>query len=183
MGVSSSNMVGFRELRSSIPGSLVHEEDFQTFYNLCKVETPRTMSTVLHPSPTQLFLVVISGEIVVQLSGPDVKLVQGTTFSTGETIHFFNAPLKGISTLASFEHSDFGECVRNGDAKLSLHFRSVGNVGAKVIGIDRRGFDEFMIRARSNTHTLASFVNLNMVNLFEMSPFCKTLTPEQVHCI
>jgi hypothetical protein len=180
MGNSSSSVVGYRELRSSLPGSLVHEEDFQLFYSLCKIETARTMSTVLYPSPTQLFFVVISGEVLVQLSNKEVKPTIATAFSVGETIHFFNATLRGGSTIFSLEYSDAGECLRNGDIRLALHFRNVGKATAKVIGIDRRGFDEFMIRCKSNAHAIASFLNMSMVELFNASPFCRTLTAEQV---
>jgi hypothetical protein len=180
MGNSSSSVVGYRELRSSLPGSLVHEEDFKLFYSLCKVESARTMSSVLYPSPTQLFFVVISGDVLVQLSNKDIKPTTVTAFSVGETIHFFNATLRGGSTIFSLEYSDAGECLRNGDVKLALQFRNVGKATAKVIGIDRRGFDEFMIRAKSNTHAVASFLNMRMVELFSTSPFCRTLTPEQV---
>jgi hypothetical protein len=180
MGNSSSSVVGYRELRSSLPGSLVHEEDFQLFHSLCKIETVRTMSTVLYPSPTQLFFVVVSGEVLVQLSNKNVKPTTATAFSVGETIHFFNATLRGGSTIFSLEYSDAGECLRNEDIKLALHFRNVGKATAKVIGIDRRGFDEFMIRAKSNTHAVASFLNMSMVELFNSSPYCRTLTAEQV---
>jgi hypothetical protein len=101
-----------------------------------------------------------------------------TTFGAGETIHFFNAPLKGNAGLSTFEYAD--ECLRNGDIKLSLTFRSVGKSAGKVIGIDKRGMDEFLLKAKSNTHALTSFVHMNMVSLFLGSPFCKTMTPEQV---
>lgn len=174
MGSSSSKGVGFRELRSSLPGSLVHEEDFNLFHSLCKIETARAISTVLQPSATQLFFAVISGEVSVILSSPDLKPTTATNFSAGETIHFFNAPLKGSNI------TDSGECLRNGDIKLTLQFKSSAKIVAKVIGIDRRGFDEFMVRAQSNTHAIASFLNMNMVELFNSSPFCRTLTPEQV---
>jgi hypothetical protein len=180
MGNSSSTVVGYRELRSSLPGSLVHDEDFQLFYSLCKIESARAMSSVLYPSPTQLFFVVISGEVLVQLSNKEVKPTTATAFPAGETIHFFNATLRGGSTIFSQEYSDAGECLRNGDIRLALHFRNVGKATAKVIGIDRRGFDEFMIRAKSNTHAVASFLNMSMVELFNASPFCRTLTAEQV---
>jgi hypothetical protein len=180
MGNSSSSVAGYRELRSSLPGSLVHEEDFQLFYSLCKIETARTMSTVLYPSPTQLFFVIISGEVLVQLSNKNVKPTTATAFSVGETIHFFNATLRGGSTISSLEYSDAGECLRNEDIKLALHFRNVDKATAKVIGIDRRSFDEFMIRAKCNTHAVASFLNMSMVELFNSSPYCRTLTAEQV---
>ena len=175
MGGSSSSMVGFRDLRNSIPGSLVSEDDFDTFYSLCKVESVRTISNMLSPSSSQLFYVVLSGEVVVQLSGHDIKSMEATTFSAGETIHFFNSPLKVSSGLVTVE-----ECLRNGDIKLSLQFRGSHKVTPRVIGMDRRGFDEFSIRAKSNIHAVASFMNLNVEELFGKSPFFKTMSKEQV---
>lgn len=178
MGNSASKAVGYKELRNSIPGSLVHEEDYKLFYSLCKVESPRTISNILLPSTSQLFYVVLSGEVVVHLSSPDVKHTAVATFGAGETIHFFNAHLRGNSSLATFDYAD--ECLHNGDIKLCLSFKSVGKATGKVIGIDRRSMDEFLLKARANTHALTSFVNMNMVSLFQGSPFCKTMTPEQV---
>lgn len=90
----------------------------------------------------------------------------------------FNAHLRGNSSLATFDYAD--ECLHNGDIKLCLSFKSVGKATGKVIGIDRRSMDEFLLKARANTHALTSFVNMNMVSLFQGSPFCKTMTPEQV---
>jgi hypothetical protein len=180
MGSSPSKSVGYKELKCSIPGSLVHEEDFGLFYSLCRIESQRTISAALLPSSNQLFFVVISGEVIVQLSSPRVKSVIATTFTAGETIHFFNAHLKGNSGLQAFEYSDFGECLRNGDIKLSLSFRSEPKTTARVIGIDRRGMDEFFLRAKCNIHSLWSFANLNIASLFVTSPFFKTMTAEQV---
>lgn len=179
MGNSGSRSVGYKELRSSIPGSLVHEDDYKLFYALCRVESQRTISSALFPHASQLFYVVLSGEVVVHLNSPAVKHAAITTFGAGETIHFFNAPLRATSSLATFDYAD--ECLRNGDIKLSLTFKSVGKATGKVIGIDRRAMDEFLLKARSNTHALASFVNMNMVSLFQGSPFCKTMSPEQVN--
>jgi hypothetical protein len=180
MGSSPSKSVGYKELKSSIPGSLVHEEDFALFYSLCKVESQRTISPSLQPSAHQLFFVVITGEVIVQLSSSRMKNVTATTFTAGETIHFFNAPLKGHTSLPTFEYADSGECMRNGDIKLSLSFRSDPKTIAQVIGIDRRGMDEFFLRAKCNVHTLWSFANLNVANMFATSPFFKTMTADQV---
>jgi hypothetical protein len=138
------------------------------------------MSTVLQPNANQLFYVVITGEVVVQLSCPTVKSVNATTFTAGETIHFFNAPLRGNSGLPAFEYSDFGECLRNGDIKLALTFKSEPKETARVIGIDRRGMDEFLLKARSNVYALTNFLNIDMVNLFLGSPCFRTMTLEQV---
>jgi hypothetical protein len=180
MGNSASKSVGYKELRSSIPGSLVHEEDYKLFYSLCKVESQRTISALLQPSASQLFYVVIAGEVVAQLSCPNVKSVTATTFTVGETIHFFNAPLKGHTTLPTFEYSEFGECMRNGDIKLAFNFKSQPKQTTRVIGIDRRGMDEFLLKAKSNVYALASFLNISMVTLFQSSPFFRTMTVEQV---
>jgi hypothetical protein len=148
------------------------------FYSFCKVETQRTISNILLPSSSQLFYVILSGEVVVHLSSPDIKHAVVTTFGAGETVHFFNAPLRGSSTLGTFDYTE--ECLRNGDIKLGLSFKNVGKLAGKVIGMDRRAMDEFLLKARSNTHAVTSFVNMNMASLFQSSPFCKTMTPEQV---
>jgi hypothetical protein len=179
MGIQASKKVGFNELRDSIPGSLVPDQDFELFYSLCKVESMRAISTVLHPSPSQLFFVVVSGELHVQLSGPELKnhkAVTATVFTPGETIHFFNLPLRS-GNVTNF---DFGECLRNGDIKLALHFKSVNKAVPRVIGIDRRAYDQFVVTAKSNMHQLNSFVGLNILDLVAKSPFFKTITPEQV---
>lgn len=181
MGNSNTREIGYRELASSIPGSLIREVDLKLFYSLCKIETVGKLSNILHPSSSQLFYVVISGEIQIQLTGPDIKTITATTFTSGETIHFFNAKLRS-NTLTKFEFSEFGECLRNGDIKLALHFKNTNNnkTPAKVIGIDRRSFDEFILKAQSNIHAITSFVNLNMTELFQSSAVFKAMTTEQV---
>lgn len=179
MGIQASKRVGYNELRESIPGSLVPDQDFDLFYSLCKVESMRTISTVLNPNPNQLFFVVVSGEVHVQLTSPELKnqkAVTATIFTPGETIHFFNLPLKP-GTVTNF---DFGECVRNGDIKLALHFKTVNKSVARVIGIDRRSYDQFVVTARSNMHQLNSFLGLNILDIVAKSPFFKTITPDQV---
>eukprot|EP01032_Pedospumella_encystans_P031269 gene31269-35295_t len=63
--VSSSGQVGYAELRESIPGSLVSDQDFELFYSLCKVESARSISSIpgiLIPNQCPLFYVVVSGE-------------------------------------------------------------------------------------------------------------------------
>lgn len=175
MGCSDSKLlVGYQELRSSIPGSLVHEKDFHLFYSLCKVESERTMKNILHPSSSQLIYVVISGEVHVNLSIPGGKVISATTFSAGETIHFFNAKLHYHSNY------EFSECLRNGELKLSLHFKSLPNKVARVIGMDRRGFDEFTLKASSNIFVLTSFLRMNMMELFQSAVLFQNLTVEQV---
>jgi hypothetical protein len=94
---SSQTKVGYDELRDSVPGFLVGEQDFDLFYSLCTVETVGSMSFTLHPSKTQIFYVVVSGQVVVHLSGPKVPNVCATTFYTGDMIHFFNSPVLSVS--------------------------------------------------------------------------------------
>lgn len=179
MGNQFSAKVGYHELRDSIPGSLVSDQDFELFYSLCKVETVRTISTSLHPSPSQLFFVVVSGEVNVLLTCPELKhqkAAVATTFRTGETIHFFNIGLR-VSNGTGF---DFGECLKNGDVKLALHFKSTQKAAAKVIGMDKRAFEVFSVKAKCNLYALSSFLNLNVVDIAARSPFFKTISPEQV---
>lgn len=178
MGCSNSQLLlGYQELRSSITGSLVDEKDFHLFYSLCKVESERTMKTCLYPSPSQLIYVVISGEVHVNLSIPGGKLISATIFTAGETIHFFNAKLHDHS---NFELSDMAECLRNDEVKLSLYFKSLPNKVARVIGIDRRAFDEFTLKASSNILVLTSFLRMNMMELFQSAVLFQNLTAEQV---
>lgn len=148
MGCTSSILLGYQELRDSIPGSLVNENDFNMFHSICKVEFAGTMSNILQPSSTQLFYVVISGEVVVYLSAHDNKRTLVTSFCAGETIHFFNAKIN-TNPRSNFDFSDWG-CIKNGDIKLSLHLKRLSNVPALVIGMDRKGFDEFMLKAHAN---------------------------------
>ncbi len=178
-GVQSNRKIGFHDLRDSIPGSLVPEQDFELFYSKCKIETARTMSSVLHPSPSQLFFVVISGEVNVQLSSPDVKnkVVTAATYTVGEMIHFFNSP---TSCNSSSTFNDIGECLRHGDVKLSLHFNHNHKQSGRVIGIDRQAYDDFVQHANGNLHTLTSFLGLNIANTIKKTAFFKAITQEQV---
>lgn len=176
---SKRQKVGYAELRDSIPGSLVSEQDFELFYSLCRVESVRTISTLLHPSNSQLFFVVISGEVHVHITSLDVKntSIPAVVFKPGETIHFFNMQLKNNNVSSPF---DFGECLKNGNIKLALHFKSIGNSIARVIGMDATGLDEFLISASNNIHALNSFLGLRISEFPQKSPFFKTITPEQM---
>lgn len=175
---SKKNKAGYVELRDSIPGSLVSDQDFDLFYSLCKVESIRTISTIISPNPSQLFFVVVSGEVHVHLTSPDVKNkpMVATIFTTGETIHFFN------STLRAATHNTFdsGECLRNGSIKLALHFKNYPKTVARVIGMDASALSEFLQSAQHNTHALSSFLGLTLNQLPQKSTFFKTLTPDQV---
>ncbi len=180
---SKRKKVGYSELRESIPGSLVSDHDFELFYSLCRIESARTISTLLHPSSTQLFLVVISGEVEVHLTNTELKNrpVLATVFRPGEVIHFFNIPLKSNSVVANIAAFEFGECLQNGNIRMSLHFSNGLNSTARVIGMDRTGLNEFLITAQNNTHALRSFLELTVSELPTKSPFFKTITPDQVH--
>ena len=181
MGIQTSKRVGYCELKESIPGSFIAEQDFDLFYSLCKIESIRTISTLLHPAQSQLFYVVISGEVQIHLTSPEIKKqksIIATTYTAGEMIHFFNLPMK-TGNVTNF---DYGECLKNGDIKLALHFKNTtnSNSSAKVIGIDRRAFERFVVTAKTNTHQLSTFLGLNIIELVQRSPFFKTITPEQV---
>ena len=73
MGNQTSKRVGYCELKESIPGSFIAEQDFDLFYSLCKIESIRTISTLLHPAQSQLFYVVISGEVQIHLTSSNIK--------------------------------------------------------------------------------------------------------------
>lgn len=180
MGNKPSHRVGYQELRESIAGSLVGDQDFELFYSLCKVETVRTISNILHPSLSQLFFVVVSGEVSVQLTSTNLKQksITALTYFPGETIHFFNSSVLPSST--NFEFNDIGECFRNGDIKLSLIFKSYPKSVARVIGMDRRAFDEMLLTAKTNLHALTSFVGLNLGDIAQKSPYLRAITLEQV---
>jgi len=178
---SKKSKVGYVELRDSIPGSLVSDQDFDLFYSLCKVESIRTISTLLNPSPSQLFFVVVCGEVHVHLTSPDVKNkpMVATIFTTGETIHFFNMPMRA----ANHNTFDSGECLRNGSIKLALHFKNYPKSVARVMGMDAHALSEFLQKAQNNTHALSSFLGLTLHELPQKSSFFKTLTTEQVRRI
>lgn len=175
---SKKSKVGYVELRDSIPGSLISDQDFDLFYSLCKVESVRTISTLLSPNPSQLFFVVVCGEVHVHLTSVEIKNkpLTATIFTVGETIHFFNSTLRS-SNITKF---DFGECLRNGNIKLALHFKNFPKSVARVIGMDRTAFDEFLSTAQHNTHALSSFLGLKISDMPQKSAFFKTLTSEQV---
>eukprot|EP01032_Pedospumella_encystans_P028687 gene28687-32401_t len=177
---SSTSKVGYAELRESIPGSLVSEQDFELFYSLCKVESARNFSPLLIPSQSPLFYVVISGEVHVHLAGPETrsKSLVATIFTIGETIHFFDATLR-TTHFPSVTAFDFGEVLRSNGVKLALHFKSLPNSTARVIGMDRCALEEFKVLARLNTHALTSFLGLSMADMVPKSPYLKTLSQEQ----
>ena len=183
MGACASSRVelGYSELRDSIPGSLVAEQDFDLFYSLCKVESTRSLSSFLIPSQCPLFYVVVSGEVHVHVSSAEMKnkSMVATTFTIGEVIHFFNATLRtthfpGVNTF------DGGEILRDNGVKLTLHLKSLSNTTARVIGMDRSALEEFKLLAKHSTHSLSAFLGLSMAEMTYASPYLKTVTQEQV---
>ena len=173
--------VGYTELRDSIPGSLVAEQDFDLFYSLCKVESTRSLSSILIPSQCPLFYVVVSGEVHVHISSSEMKnkSMVATTFTIGEVIHFFNATLRtthfpGVNTF------DGGEILRDNGVKLTLHLKSLSNTTARVIGMDRSALEEFKLLAKHSTHAISAFLGLSMAEMTYTSPYLKTVTQEQV---
>lgn len=171
---SSSSKVGYEELRNSIPGSmLTDQQDFDLFYSLCKVETVGSISTAVHPSPTQLFYVVVSGQVVVHLSNPTIANMCGTTFSKGDMIHFFNCSIHPVSKMDS-------ACVHNGNIKLSLLFKGYTEKMGRVIGIDKKGWELFTATRFDKKKKLHSLLHLSMVNFIANSNYFHTMTPQQV---
>jgi len=179
-GIQSVRKIGFAELRDSIPGGFVPEQDMELFYSKCKVESARTMTNALCPCPTQLFYVVVSGEVHVQMCSPDTKnkVITAATYVAGEMIHFFNSPTE--CNVSRLDYNEFGECLRNGDVKLALHFNHNHKNTGRVIGIDQRAYDEFTVSANGNLHNLSAFLGLNIANITRKTPFFKAITPEQV---
>jgi hypothetical protein len=184
MGVGQSKKkVGYQELRESIPGSMVPDQDFDLLYKLCKVESAGAITTLLHPSPSQMFFVVVSGEVSVQLTSPALKAlkadhVTAVTYTRGEVIHFFNAAIRMPGTI----DFDFGECLHSGEVKMALHFKHISAAKAvsRVIGIDKKGVAELLLQSKSNLKQFCSFVDMNFVKIAQKSPYFKTITHEQV---
>ena len=180
MGCTLSQQIGYQELMGSIPGLLVPHNDQNLFYSLCKLESSGVVLSTLNPCSTQLFYVVVSGAVDVLLSGPGIHQIIALTFTAGETIHFFNAKLRS-SSLSNIDITEFSECLHNGDIKLALHFNNhLSKAPSQVIGMNKRGFDEFTLRASSNLHAITSFVSMNMADLFLISPIFHTMTTDQV---
>jgi hypothetical protein len=113
------------------------------------------------------------------LTNPDVKSKSliATVFTKGETIHFFNTTLRRPHNVTNFDH---GECLRNGNIKLALHFKNSSKSVARVIGMDLPALEEFLVCAKNNTHALRSFLALTIKDLPQKSAFFKTITAEQV---
>lgn len=171
--ISSHKKVGYEELRNSIPGSMLADQDYDLFYSLCKVETIGNLTTVLHPSPAQLFYVVVSGQVVVHLSSPQVPNVCATTFNSGDMIHFFNCAIKPVTQLDN-------SCITNGNIKLSLHFKGYTEKMGRVIGMDRRGWDAFARVRMEHKRPLAALLAINISDFVKHSKCFETLTPKQV---
>lgn len=172
---ASSKMAGYHVLRASIPGCLLSEEDFEQFYLHCKVETTEadsnTLSTMLHPPKSQLFYVVITGEVLinVKLHGCDRTLTL-VNFRAGETIQFLKSGL-----------NDSGTCVYIGGIQVHQYLLcSSSTVPGRVVGMDESAFRKFQSAATGSTHALASLLALSMESYPTSSAFFQSLTPEQV---
>lgn len=182
----SSKIVGYNELRYSLPGSLVPGNDLEWFYSNCVVETMQTepvdetvqtLSDVLYPRPSQLFYVVISGEVLLQMKRGHQKVTTVATYTAGETIHFFNSSLGSVFAPQS---NPFGDFFTYGDVKLAYHFNRAHKVISSVVGMNAPGFAKFRASATSNTHQLASFLQLGVSDVMNKSPFWKSITADQV---
>ena len=174
MGNCGANAkLGYEELRNSVVGSLIANTDFDYFYSLCRVETVRTVTTVLSPSPDQLFFVLISGKVVVHLSSPDVPNVCATTFNCGDMIHFFNCPLNQNWTSNA-------ECISNGEIKVTIHFQGYTQKMGRVIGMDRSAFETFMKTRSTGNKQLKDLMELNLSSFIPRSIFFHSMTAEQV---
>lgn len=183
----SSKIVGYNELRYSIPGSLVPENDLEWFYANCVVdtmqtepidETVQTLSDVLYPRPSQLFYVVISGEVLLQLKRLNSKVTTIVTYAAGEVIHCFNADQPSVFPA---QQNLFGDFFTHGDFKLAYHFNRLHKSVGCVLGMDASGFAKFRASATGNIHPLTSFLQMSVWDVMRNSSFWKSITFEQVY--
>ncbi len=170
MGCLSSKELGYSVLRKSVPGALLTETDFDAFFSICKSEL-HTINTSIHVNATQLFYVVISGEVIATLSGGgDGKQHVATVFQPGELIHLFNSS-DSIRSTGS---------IISGGVKLSFSFRSV-NGTAKIIGAERKAVEDFL-RPRPHLIQLRNLFSMDL-SKFLTGPdsyFLQSLTENQV---
>jgi hypothetical protein len=170
---SSKKKVGYDELRDSVPGYLVGEQDFDLFYSLCTIETVGNLTFALHPSRTQMFYVVISGQVVVHLSSPKLPNVCATTFHAGDMIHFFNSPVLSV-TPADHSH------LRNGKVSLSLQFKGYTEKMGRVIGMDHAGWDTFLLYRKDSRRQVQSLLEMSLPAMIPTSRALYGLTSKQV---
>lgn len=173
---SASSRLGYEELRDSIPGSLVADQDFDLFYSLCKTETVGALSMALHPSKTQLFYVVISGQVVAHLNSPKVPNVCATTFFAGDMIHFFNSPIHPVTNL---DHN----CLKNGSIMLSLQFKGYTEKMGRVIGMDRAGWDTFLQTRAEHKKPLLTLLSISIADFRSSSKEFADMTTKQAQML
>ncbi len=169
MGCFLSTEIGYLVLRKSILGALLTDADFDAFFLFCKAEV-HTISNNIHMAPSQLFYVVISGEVLATLTVGG-KIYPAAIYRPGEMIHLFN----------SGESINDGSIVSDG-VKLSFSFRSTSGKVAKIIGADRNGMEEFLKR-RTHLTRLKELLDLNL-NIFlegSYSSYMQSLTKSQVN--
>lgn len=169
MGCCLSTEIGYLVLRKSIPGALLTDVDFDAFFLFCKAEV-HTISNNIHLSPSQLFYVVISGEVLATLTVGGKHHV-AAIYYPGEMIHLFNS---GESIQSD------GSIISEG-VKLTFSFRSTSGKVAKVIGADRNGMEEFLKR-RTHLTRLKDLLDLNL-NIFlegTYGTYMQSLTKSQV---
>jgi hypothetical protein len=131
------------------------------------------MSFTLHPSKTQLFYVVVSGQVVVHLSSPKVPNVCATTFYAGDMIHFFNSP---VLSATPADHS----CLRNGKVSLSLQFKGYTEKMGRVIGMDHAGWDTFLLYRKDTRRQVQSLLETSIAALIPSSRALYGLSSKQV---
>ena len=170
---TTRSLLGYEELRNSIPGSLISDHDFDLFYSLCKIETIGSISSALHPSKNQLFYVVISGQVVVHLTSSKIPNICATTFYSGDMIHFFNSPINSVT-----KHDI--NCIRNGNIALSLQFKGYTEKMGRVIGIDKINFEKYLLSRFEHKQPLVTLLNINMSDLMKESRLLHSMTLKQV---
>ena len=166
---TTRSLLGYEELRNSIPGSLISDHDFDLFYSLCKIETIGSISSALHPSKNQLFYVVISGQVVVHLTSSKIPNICATTFYSGDMIHFFNSPINSVT-----KHDI------NGNIALSLQFKGYTEKMGRVIGIDKINFEKYLLSRYEHKQPLVTLLSVSMSDLMKESRLLHSMTLKQV---
>jgi hypothetical protein len=167
MGKCWSSDLSYRVLRESVIGSLItSDHEFDQFYQACRTEM-HTISSSLNIVPTQAFYVVVTGEVVVNISHNDSKPIVVNVFRPGDLIYFFRS-----------ESVSHGSLVYD-KLKLSLQFRTKDSLSlATVIGTDYQSIDRFL-QHHAHLTAFQSLWSLKWIE-FLQCPIFDSMTLEQV---
>lgn len=170
MGLQFSSNTGYLELKSSLVGSLLSDPDFDCFFKACKVEQ-RTISGYVYIQPTQMFHVVIAGEVIASISSSTMKPTVIRVYRPGDMIHYFNSKSITCDNLGTTG-------ITNGKTRVSFHFKSTDRA-AKIIGIDRASLNSFM-EGKPHLKPFEDFMTLDLSQFIDNSPGLATITPSQL---